>query len=1024
MKKKSQIALNKRTYPLYVGGSAAANFRDFDGKGSSVVLEATVNSQSFGVEDIIWDVEDAELADFEFNGEMLACGQRRVRARRTGMTKVYAKLPDGAVAECILTIIDHYSRLTVAEIVLNTDALHLQTGDSTQLLPILYPKDLFQNGMLNTQLIWESMDETVAVVTDGKIKALGKGETDIVVRSVDVNRVARCHVTVASEAGASSPKQVICEEIREMSVGEQLQLPAQGKHIVWQSDNRYVVDVDNKGCVTAGSVSSNQQVDATGMIVTEVPQQVWIYATDVEGGNITKYPIHVKKDQIALQYIVMSMAECSIPVGESQNVTVALSHSAPRQGQVLWESSNKDVLSIVATEDTIYGTAQAIITAKEVGEAIVTASFEGKTDSCLITVTKEAVKVDEIRMEKYLEINVDQVYQIFPRITKLATNKKLYWVGTDDSVATVDREGNVMGYCPGECKLYAIAEDSLSMEQRAYLKKSRLEETFSPDSQTFQEILENAIYSECVLKVRVGSVALRNLHVVKESVTDHSVLLLWNRASLLDTGEFDHYIVKCNGVVVAATKKLGYRAEGLTPKTEYRFHVSAIDRNGEVIAEAEVGTMTADASPIINVLDYGAAGDGSRLDTYFIQKAINECPIGGTVLLPQNHVFVSGALFLKSNMTFRVDGILMGSTDPKDYPRVVTRWEGWRKLEQPAEEWANTTSKVPVNHCPHASLLNAGCYDEGENSCLGPYNLENLVICGKGQINANGFSLAYNEGPNINGVKLVSKEYPIKDATSRGSAIRIHNGKNVYVKDVQVAYAPGWTIHTIYCEHITFDGMEVVSQGDGDCGFGTSVLDCGHMHNGDGIDPESCVHTNLFDILFTTGDDAVAIKSGRGKEGNELDKPNAYIRITDCVSKWSLGGFGTGSETASGSHDLLFQNLEIEDILVSGIWIKTCPERGGLTEHIQVRDMIAGGCKSPVWIFNTYTSTSVQANPSLNKPIVRHLTFENVHGKENNELGFVLDGSSECMIQDVHFRGCTNGGRDNRVVGCENVSGV
>jgi len=178
---------------------------------------------------------------------------------------------------------------------------------------------------------------------------------------------------------------------------------------------------------------------------------------------------------------------------------------------------------------------------------------------------------------------------------------------------------------------------------------------------------------------------------------------------------------------------------------------------------------------------------------------------------------------------------------------------------------------------------------------------------------------------------------------------------------------------------------------------------------------------NIVDTLFTTGDDAVAIKSGRNKEGNELDKPNAYIRITDCTSRWSLGGFGTGSETASGSHDLLFQNLTIEDIFISGIWIKTCTARGGITENIQVRDVVASKCNSPVWVFNNYSSTSIHAKPALQSPVVRKLYFENVHGSEDNEMGFRFEGTPECMIKQVQLRNVSSGGRKNRIRFCEEL---
>lgn len=1029
MKKESMILLNKNTYPLYVGGSFAENFQDWDGKGSSVLLEAAVLSESFSVVDITWEIENRDIADFEEDCEgLITDGRRRVRARQTGITTVVAQLPDGARAECCLTVIDSFTRFTVSEIVLNTQKLHLKKGDSAQLIPILYPKDIYGNGMLDTSLVWESKDEKIASVEKGKIIGVGNGETDIVVHSVDVGRMTSCHVIV-SESVTVLPEQEVKEAIRELRVGESINLLDEKnsrrstRQFVWRSDNRYIADVDDNGCVTAYSASLAQEVSENGMKVCEVPETIWIYATEIEGGNVTKYPIRVNPVPVSLHGISVFPSELSIPVGESKKVSAIICPSVPHQYPISWESSNEQILTVAATEGTVYGEAQALVSAKCPGEVTVTITIEGISTDCKITVTEDIVKVDSIQMENQLVIDVDQVLQIHPVLPECATNKKLHWLGTDFSVATLDREGNVQGYKAGECKIYTIADDSLSVEKRALLKELQERGVLSKESdgESLQSLLSGTVYAECTIRVKDECNALRNLHIVEESVTDNSILLLWNRATLLDTGDFDRYQVFCNGELVTETKKLGYRAEGLEPSTMYRFEVAALDMQGNVMFSDSVAGTTRPKSEVINVLHYGAVGNGKNMDTYFIQRAIDECPKGGTVLLPENHVFVSGALFLKSDMTFQVDGILLGSDNPKDYPRVYTKWEGWRKLEQSADCWENTTEKVPDNHCPHASLLNAGGYEEGENSSTGPYNLENLVICGKGQINANGFVLAYNEGANINTLKVTSREYPVKDATSRGSAIRIHNGKNVYMKDVQVAYAPGWTIHTIYCEHITFDGMEVVSQGDGDFGRGTDIFNCGHIFNGDGIDPESCVHVNMFDILFTTGDDAVAIKSGRGREGNELDKPNAYIRITDCISRWSLGGFGTGSETAAGSHDLLFQNLTIEDILISGIWLKTNFSRGGITEYIQVRDMTAEKCDSPVWIFHTYSADRPQANPAECFPTVRHLVFENVHGHETNKLGFRLQGCPECMIQDITLRGVSSGGREDRITYCENL---
>ena len=54
MKKESGIRLNKKVYPLYVGASRNDNFQNWDGKGSSVLLEAEVASEGYGKSDIAW----------------------------------------------------------------------------------------------------------------------------------------------------------------------------------------------------------------------------------------------------------------------------------------------------------------------------------------------------------------------------------------------------------------------------------------------------------------------------------------------------------------------------------------------------------------------------------------------------------------------------------------------------------------------------------------------------------------------------------------------------------------------------------------------------------------------------------------------------------------------------------------------------------------------------------------------------------------------------------------------------------
>lgn len=931
-----EIALDYSTYPLYVGNASITDFSKWDGYGSYFTLTASVAANEYSDSDITWSMADESIAYLKSINQNTA----EIRGRRTGVTTVTAALPNGEKASCVVTVIDNASRLTVEKLSFNTDTLNLSAGQTAQLKPIFYPKDIYNLGILNTSLSWQSSDTAVAVVDEnGSVTAVGDGAAVITAVSADVGRTAQCAVTV--KEGIIQNEIEAKTDIVNMTVGESVTLSEDGDDIVWKSDNSYIADVDENGVVTAYSNSNVQNVSEDGLTVTETAGTVKIYATAVNGGKTAEYEIRVADSDIADEYLTPS--------------------------------------------DGVFGKAEYTVTTK--------------TTSLSIEETKE--------------IDIDEVYQIEPTTDG---DSKVLWINTNHNIATLDREGNVMGYNAGTINAYAVTDDSLTEEQLAAVRA--LQENRENADEDITAAISGAVYDVCAVTVKDSSPYLRNTHVVKEAVTYNSVNVLWNRAALNNIPDFAGYKVYINGEEIDTVTTLGYTFENLEAETGYTFSVSAVDTDGnEIISETVTAVTKAEPTAVLNVLDYGARGDGTTMDTYAIQKAINDCPENGMVYLPEGYVFYSGALFLKSDMTFKVDGVIIGSIDPKDYPRWVTKWEGWRKTEQTAEEWDNSATKYGLteglteNHMPHSSLINAGKYDEGVWGMTGPYNVENLVICGSGQINANGFALAFNEGPNYTygSEPWTQYDYPVKDQSQRGRAITIHNGRNIYIKDITVAYSPSWTVHTINCGHITFDNMDVITQGNGNAGNGTALKSCGHIPNGDGIDPENCTNANIFNVDFSTGDDAVAMKSGRNREGNEYDKPNAYVRVTDCVSKWSLGGFGTGSENASGSHDILFQNITAENVRLYGIWIKTRAARGGVTENIQIRDLSVKSANTAIRCEHGYvdrTNGVNDINPADEYPVLRYVTVENMasEGTSNGIVGQGFDGSN---INNITIKNCT-----------------
>lgn len=374
-------------------------------------------------------------------------------------------------------------------------------------------------------------------------------------------------------------------------------------------------------------------------------------------------------------------------------------------------------------------------------------------------------------------------------------------------------------------------------------------------------------------------------------------------------------------VTQTAPNKTHCTINNLSPETRYNFHIEAIFENEtEPTTSKQVETRTKKRSEVVDVTKapYYADGSGEHISTATVQKAINECPKGGIVLIPKEAVILTGAIELKSDMTFQIDGILKGSLRPEDYTvlrenrtdyegyvnsdgLILTRYEGWEM------------------YC-YRSLLNAGYLnpdDRMEITC------ENLRICGSGTVYGGGNEL----GTAMKVLYADKKKYPryvsddIGGRRTRGRLLGLIQCKNVHLTGINIENPPCWTVHMIYCDTITTHGISIKSRG---------------IDNGDGWDPDSSRNLMIFDTSFDTGDDCIAIKSGKNPEGNIIDIPTQNVRIFDLKM---LGGNGMaiGSEQSGGVEGIYMRDCIIQNTNY-GLELKAQKARGGYIRDVRMID--------------------------------------------------------------------------------------
>ena len=361
------------------------------------------------------------------------------------------------------------------------------------------------------------------------------------------------------------------------------------------------------------------------------------------------------------------------------------------------------------------------------------------------------------------------------------------------------------------------------------------------------------------------------------------------------------------------------------------------------------------------VTKFGARPDGVSDATEAIRKAIAEAARagGGRVVVPEG-VFLTGAIHLKSGVNLHVSkgATLKFSTDPARYmPVVKTRFEGVEVMNYSPLIYAHGQENIAVT---------------GEGTLDGQASDENWWFWKGRSTPVPGTQRADRDRlfkQAEDGVPVEQRVYGTGHFL-RPTFIEPYESRNILIEGVTILNAPFWIIHPTLSSNVTVRGVTVISHGP----------------NNDGTNPESSTDVLIENSTYDTGDDCIAIKSGRNADGRRVNRPSERIVIRNSTMRAGHGGVTIGSEVSGSVRDVFAENLKMSSPeLERGIRLKTNAVRGGVIENVFARDIEIGEVGSAIDIDMLYEEG---ARGSFT-PVVRNIRVEKMTVKKADYALFV-----------------------------------
>jgi polygalacturonase len=380
-----------------------------------------------------------------------------------------------------------------------------------------------------------------------------------------------------------------------------------------------------------------------------------------------------------------------------------------------------------------------------------------------------------------------------------------------------------------------------------------------------------------------------------------------------------------------------------------------------------------------DITAYGAASGGTTLCTSAIDAAITACHNagGGRVVVPAG-IYLTGAIHLQSNVNLYISkgATLKFSANPADYlPVVFTRYEGTECYNYSPFIYAYAQTNIAIT----GSGTVDGCAtlnDWWAWKTTGDADRTSLMAMGQ------------------NNTPLSQRVFGTGHYL-RPVFIQPHSCTNVLIDSITLLNSTMWEINPVLCQNVTVSNVTISS----------------HGVNNDGCDPDCSKDVLIKNCTFDTGDDCIAIKSGRNNDGRRVNVSSENIVIQGCIMKDGHGGVVLGSEISGSVRNVFAENCAMNSTALDRMLrIKTNSVRGGTIENIFLRNIQVLNVASEYIQVDMYYE---EGDAGTFTPVVQNICVENITGNATtrvfNANCYVRSPVTNILLKNSNFAGTTIG---------------